>query len=58
MPALIRRFFEESDAQGLVEYGMLLMLIAIICLAALDTVGINVVELLNPIGTTLGGISS
>jgi pilus assembly protein Flp/PilA len=58
MRSLLRRFFEERDGQGLVEYGLLLVLIGIICLAALDSIGIEVIDLFNPLNATLETVSS
>jgi pilus assembly protein Flp/PilA len=40
--AAARRFFQQQDGQDLVEYGLLMALIAIIAIGAVSTVG-NVV---------------
>jgi pilus assembly protein Flp/PilA len=54
----IRRFLREDDGQGLVEYGLILGLIAIICIAALTQMGTSVDDILNEIATALTGVSS
>lgn len=58
MRRILRAFVASDDAQGLVEYGLLLVLVGILCLAALDTIGFEVVENMNPINTTLQNASS
>jgi Flp pilus assembly pilin Flp len=40
--AAVRRFFQQQDGQDLIEYGLLMALIAIIAMGAVSTVG-NVV---------------
>ena len=54
----VMHFWDDRDGQGLVEYGLLLMLVGIVCLAALDTIGIEVIDLLNPLNSSLEAVSS
>jgi pilus assembly protein Flp/PilA len=37
--AAVRRFFQQQDGQDLIEYGLLMALIAIIAMGAVSTVG-------------------
>jgi Flp pilus assembly pilin Flp len=37
--AVARRLFQSEDGAALIEYGMLVMLIALLCIVALKTVG-------------------
>jgi pilus assembly protein Flp/PilA len=39
MSQLIRAFMKDEEAQGLVEYALLLSLIAIVCILAITNVG-------------------
>lgn len=46
---------KDEEGQGLVEYALILALIAIVVIAALTLIGTNIDALLDTIGTTLGG---
>ena len=47
----------EEEGQGLVEYGLILGLIAVVCIGALSGTGSGVNGLLNKIGASLSSIS-
>ena len=51
-------FLAEEDGQGLAEYALILVLISIIAIAALDALGLSIIDILNDINTTLQGIAS
>jgi|Deesub1362A_J573_1020465.scaffolds.fasta_scaffold00347_42 pilus assembly protein Flp/PilA len=42
---LIKRLFKDEEGQGLVEYGLILALIAVVVIAALVLLGDRVVEI-------------
>ena len=50
---LIRRFVREEEGQGLVEYALILGLIAIVAIAALTTAGNKVAQGLNTISNSI-----
>ena len=43
----------KEEGQGLAEYGLILALIAVVCIAALTTLGTNLSGILNQVGNTL-----
>ena len=43
----------EEEGQGLVEYGLIIALIAVVCIAALTALGLNVVAKFGQINTAL-----
>ncbi len=52
---LIKRFVREEEGQGLVEYALILGLIAIVAITALSAAGGKVAQGLNTITNTLPG---
>ena len=46
---------EDEDGQALVEYGLILALVAVVCIIALQTLGTNVAAQLTAIATAIGG---
>ncbi len=50
---LIRRFVREEEGQGLVEYALILGLIAIVAIAALTTAGNKIKTGLNTVGSAI-----
>lgn len=42
MKKLLRRLWIEEDGQDLVEYGLLMVLLTLICIASLKTIGLLV----------------
>jgi pilus assembly protein Flp/PilA len=53
MRTMFARFAKNEEGAALVEYGMLVGLIAVICVAAVTTVGTQVARLLQSIADTL-----
>ena len=52
---LINRFRREEDGAALVEYGMLVGLIAVICVVAVTTLGTEVSTAFSNIASALAG---
>ena len=48
---MLKSFIKEEEGQGLVEYALIAALIAVVCVAALNTLGGN-------ISTKLGTVSA
>jgi|GEM_PF-6667043 len=42
---VLKSFFSDQDAQGLVEYALILGLVAIICIASISSVGSTIYSL-------------
>lgn len=55
---LISRFVREEEGQGLVEYALIIGLIAIVAIVALTLSGGSVSKMFNSIGTTLNSAAS
>ena len=55
MRKLINRFRREEDGAALVEYGMLVGLIAVICVVAVTTLGTEVSQAFSNIASALAG---
>lgn len=49
----IRNWLEEDDGQGMVEYGLIIVLVAIVVVTALTAVGTQVSTVFNNIVTKL-----
>jgi pilus assembly protein Flp/PilA len=45
--------FRREEGQALVEYGLILFLISVVCVLALTTLGGDVKEILEKVGTAL-----
>jgi len=56
MQRLIDRFRREEEGAALVEYGMLVGLIAVICIVAVTTLGTEVSTAFSFIASALSGI--
>jgi pilus assembly protein Flp/PilA len=48
----------QEDGQAMTEYGLILGLIAVACVATVTTMGTNIKTLLSSIATSLGGVST
>ena len=55
MRKLINRFRREDEGAALVEYGMLVGLIAVICIVAVTTLGTEVSTAFSNIASALAG---
>lgn len=56
MRKLINRFRRDDEGAALVEYGMLVGLIAVICVVAVTTLGTEVSTAFSAIASALSGI--
>ena len=54
---LIRRFVREEEGQGLVEYALIIGLIAVVAIAALSLSGGSISKIFGNIGTTLSTVA-
>ena len=50
----LRKLWVEEEGQALTEYGLILGLIAVVCVGALALMGTNVNNMLKSIASTLG----
>jgi pilus assembly protein Flp/PilA len=50
----ITQFVREEDAPTMVEYGLMVALIAVVCIAAVTLLGDNVSSKFNNVATTVG----
>jgi pilus assembly protein Flp/PilA len=48
-----RKFLRDEEGASLVEYGLLLALIAVICLAAVATLGTSISTMLSGLGGSI-----
>lgn len=55
---LIRRFVREEEGQGLVEYALIIGLIAIVAIAALTVSGGSISKIFGGIGDVLSNTAS
>ncbi len=53
MLQVLNRLVREEDGQGMVEYGLILALIAIVVIAAVTGIGEKLVEIFNGISAEL-----
>jgi pilus assembly protein Flp/PilA len=56
MRKLINRLHRDDEGAALVEYGMLVGLIAVICVVAVTTLGTEVSTAFSKIATALSGV--
>jgi pilus assembly protein Flp/PilA len=56
MRKLINRFRRDDEGAALVEYGMLVGLIAVICVVAVTTLGTEVSSAFSAIASALSGV--
>ncbi len=50
----IRNFSSQEDGATMVEYGLMVALIAVVCLVAVTTLGVNVSGIFDQIATKIG----
>ena len=48
---------EREDGQALVEYALILALIAVVTIAVLQAIGVNVSKILNKVSTSLSSVA-
>jgi pilus assembly protein Flp/PilA len=51
---MLRSFFAKEEGQGLVEYALILVLIAVVVIGALTLLGQNIEALFNQLAGTIG----
>jgi pilus assembly protein Flp/PilA len=56
MRKLVTRFAKNDEGAALVEYGMLVGLIAVVCIAAVRTLGVTISGVFALINTDLTGV--
>jgi pilus assembly protein Flp/PilA len=56
MQSLIKRLRLEEEGAALVEYGMLVGLIAVVCVAAVTVLGTDISTVFTNIATALAGV--
>jgi pilus assembly protein Flp/PilA len=49
--------YRDEEGQGLAEYGLILALIAVVCVAALTALGGSVSDQLTSLGDTIGAVT-
>jgi len=55
--ARIRDRMEREEGQALVEYALILALIAVVTIAVLQAIGVNVSKILNKVSTSLSSVA-
>ncbi|GIV87423.1 MAG: pilus assembly protein [Chloroflexus sp.] len=50
---MLRSFFAKEEGQGLVEYALILVLIAVVVIGALSLLGGNIRDLFNQLADTI-----
>ncbi|MGQ9773696.1 Flp family type IVb pilin [Chloroflexus sp.] len=50
---MLRSFFAKEEGQGLVEYALILVLIAVVVIGALTLLGQNINDLFNTLANTI-----
>lgn len=55
---LAARKNNKQKGQSLAEYGLILALIAVFCIAALTTLGQSITEMLEGLASTIGGVAT
>ena len=53
MSKITKWFRKDEEGQGLAEYGLILALIAVVCVAALTTLGTSVSDLLDKLSGSI-----
>ncbi|MCQ2406198.1 MAG: Flp family type IVb pilin [Oscillospiraceae bacterium] len=51
---MLKKFLADENGQGMVEYGLILALVAVVVIAALTAIGGNLKGKMEEIGTKLG----
>lgn len=53
MRKLIQKFRRDDEGATMVEYGLMVALIAIVCIAAVTLIGVNLSAIFNQIATAI-----
>ena len=53
LTAIARNFVKEEEGAALLEYGMLVLLIAVLCIVAIKTIGSKISNGFNTVSTNL-----
>ncbi len=53
---LINRFRRDEQGAALAEYGLLVALIAVVCIAAITVLGTNISKVFSVIATSIGAV--
>ncbi len=56
--AAARKFIQGEEGATMVEYGLMVALIAVVCIGAVTALGTSVRGLFNGVATTVGGTST
>jgi pilus assembly protein Flp/PilA len=55
--AAVRDRMEDEEGQALVEYALILALIAVVTIAVLQAIGVNVSKILDKVSTSLSSVA-
>jgi pilus assembly protein Flp/PilA len=56
--SVVRSRLEREEGQALVEYALILALIAVVSIAILQLVGVNISTVLNKVNTSLSSVAA
>lgn len=56
MLTFLKNLFEDESGQGMVEYGLILALVAVVVIVALTFMGDQIKDIFQSIGEKLGGV--
>jgi pilus assembly protein Flp/PilA len=56
--AAVQTRLEREEGQALVEYALILALIAVVSIAILQLIGVNVSQVLNKVNTSLSSVAA
>ncbi|NLI70483.1 MAG: Flp family type IVb pilin [Firmicutes bacterium] len=56
MLTFLKNLFEDESGQGMVEYGLILALVAVVVIVALTFMGDQIKDIFQGIGEKLGGV--
>lgn len=56
--SVVRNRLEREEGQALVEYALILALIAVVSIAILQLIGVNISTVLNKVNTSLSSVAA
>lgn len=56
MLTFLKNLFQDESGQGMVEYGLILALVAVVVIVALTFMGDQIKDIFRSIGEKLGGV--